>query len=452
MQVQRRTTMSEITSNSSGPPEQVAQTDTSSQNQPKYPKIRIVILLAVVAIVFTALWLGIYSLLNNAIWKNSFVTSHKWIIPVGVLFFSLLVGLAQKYLRAPTVINGGALASMKGGGDEKTDYSTFPGALLTSFCSLLSGASVGPEGALGALVQDITAWMSEKLKVAEESKLGVSLAALASAYNGIIGSPLFTGVLATEFQVGGKELGIAFLTWNLLAGVIGYFFFTLLGLPVFAQSIPFPPISTLTLPDVLYAILLGLVGALVTLFIAVSFQVFGRVMGRFGERVILRTMVAAVIIAIVVYFYPELMFDGYAQIKPIIQSPASYGVGLLLLFALLKILLLGLSFKSGYLGGPTFPTLFSCTMVAMALSLLFPSISMSILVLCIESAAVGLLLGAPLAAILLVAVVGTADPYLIALMCLSTVTAMFVGFEVKRLMARRTARKEAPAAATPATE
>jgi H+/Cl- antiporter ClcA len=413
-----------------------------------------VILLALVAIIFTALWLGAYGWLNTAIWSNGFVTSHKWTIPVGVLFFSLLVGLVQKYLRAPTVINGGALASMKGGGEEKTDYTTFPGALLSSFFSLLSGASIGPEGALGALVQDITAWINEKLKVAEESKSGLSLAALASAYNGIIGSPLFTGVLATEFQVGGKELGIAFLAWNLLAGVIGYFFFTLLGLPVFAQAIPFTPISTLTLVYALYAILLGLVGALLTLLISVSFQVFGRVMGRFGERVILRTMVAAVVIAIAVYFFPELMFDGYAQIKPIAHNPAQYGVLLLLLLALLKILLLGLSFKSGYLGGPTFPTLFSCTMVAMALSLLLPAIPVSIFVLCIEAAAVSLLLSAPLASILLVAIVGTADPYLIALMCLSTVTSMFVGFAVKRLMARRTAEKEAatPAAATPATE
>ena len=440
--------MSENRANSSSPP-QAGQTGSSSETQGAYPKIWMVILFGLVAITFTALWLGAYSWLNKAIWSNSFVTSHKWTIPVGVLFFSLLVGLVVKYLRAPTVIDGGSMEAMKGGGHDKTDYTTFPGALLSSFCSLLSGASIGPEGALGALVQDITTWMSERLKVAEESKLGLSMAALASAYNGIIGSPIFTSVLATEFQVGGKELGIAFIAWNLLAGVIGYFFFTLLEIPVFAQSIAFTPISTLTLGDALYAILLGLVGALLTLCIGVSMQVFGKVMGRFGDRVVLRILAAAVVIAIVVYFFPELMFDGYTQIKPIIQNPAQYGVLLLLLFALLKILLLGLSFKSGYLGGPVFPTLFACTMVAMALSLLFPAIPVSIPVLCIESAALGLLLGAPLTAILLVTVVGTADPYMIALMCLSTVTAMFVGFGVKRLMARRAAGQ---AAATPATE
>jgi H+/Cl- antiporter ClcA len=431
--------MSETSIHSSDQQPQAEQTGSSSENQRAYPKIWMVILLAVVAIVFTALWLGTYGWLNTAIWKNSFVTSNAWTFPVGVLIFSLLVGLVQKYLRAPTVINGGAFESMKGGGQDKTDYTTFPGALLSSFFSLLSGASVGPEGPLAFLVQDITAWITEKLKVAKEHRLGLSLAALASAYNGIVGSPLFTGVLATEFQVGGKELGVAFLAWNLLAGVIGYFFFTLLGLPVFAKYIPFTPISSLKAEYALYAILLGLVGALVTLLIAASMQAFGRVMGRFGERVVLRTLAAGVVIAIVGYFFPEVRFAGETQIFPMVQNPAQFGVGLLLLFALLKILLLGLSFKSGYLGGPTFPTLFSCTMVAMALSLLFPAIPVSILVLCIESAAVSLLLNAPLAAILLVAIVGTADPFMIALMCLSTVTSMFVGFGVKRLMARRAA-------------
>jgi H+/Cl- antiporter ClcA len=208
-----------------------------------------VILFGIVSIVFTALWLGIYEFLNKAIWSNGFVTSNPWTIPVGVLFFSLLVGLAQKYLRAPTVINGGAAESMKGGGKEP-DYTTFPDALLSSYFSLFSGASVGPEGPLGILVQDIATWMGEKLKVAREHRVGLTVASMASAYNGIIGSPLFTAVLPTEFQVGGKELGFAFLAWNLLAGVIGYLFFTLLKLPVFAHSLPFQPISTLTFPDV----------------------------------------------------------------------------------------------------------------------------------------------------------------------------------------------------------
>jgi H+/Cl- antiporter ClcA len=264
---------------------QAAQTGPNSESQGTFSKLWMVILFGFIAIVFTAVWLWVYGWLYNVIWLNDFVTSHTWTIPLGVVFFSLLVGLTQKYLRAPTVIHGGFTELMRVGSHEKPDPSTFPGALLSSYCSLLSGASVGPEGPLAFLIQNITTWLGEKLKVGEDSTFGLSVAALASAFNGIVGSPVFTAVFATEFQVGGKEFSYAFLAWNLLAGAIGYLFFTLLHLPVFAQYIPFTPISVLTLPYVLYAILLGLLGSLLAIFIGGCFQFFGKVMAKFGDRV-----------------------------------------------------------------------------------------------------------------------------------------------------------------------
>jgi H+/Cl- antiporter ClcA len=435
----------ERTTPSSDPVPQTGQTAPEIGTQRTFSRIWLVILYGLVAIAFTALWLWLYDWLNTVIWSNDFVTSHAWTIPLGVVCFSLLVGLAQKYLRAPTVIAGGFTELLREGSHAQRKTSTFEGTLLSSFCSLLSGASVGPEGPLAFLIQDISSWMNEKLQISEDATFGLTVAALASAFNGIVGSPVFTAVFATEFQVGGKEFSYAFLAWNLLAGAIGYLFFTLLHLPVFAQYIPFTPISTLTLPYVAYAILLGLIGSLLAIFIGGCFQFFGTVMATFGDRVVLRTLVAGVVIAVVVYFVPEVMFTGARQIFPMINSPARYGVWLLLLFALLKILLLALSFKSGYLGGPIFPTLFASTMIALALHLLFPMVPESIFVLCIESAAVGLLLGAPLTAILLVAVVGTYNPYSIALMCLSTAVSMFVGAGFKQLMAQRAAGKAVPA-------
>lgn len=402
-----------------------------------------IILIALVAILFTAVFLGIHGLLADAIWPTNFATSRRWTIPVGVLVFSLLVGLAQKYLRAPTVINGGAVNAFKGG--EDPDYTTFPGALLAAYASLLSGASVGPEAPVGILVQNIAEWTREKLKIAQETALGFRVAAMASAYNGIIGSALFTGVLATELGVGGNN-ALAFLAWNLLAGVIGFTFFTLLKLSVFAKYVPFTPISQLTLSYILYAILLGVLGALVAIFIALTFRIFGTAIERiFQGRVVLRALAAGVIIAVIGFFVPEVMFAGETQIFPPIQNPASYGVLALMGLGILKLLLLALSIKSGYLGGPTFPILFSCTMFGLALSLLFPGVPVSIFVLCIEAAAITLALHAPLTAILLVAVVGTADPNEIALLVLSSVVALIVGGGVQRLMAQQMARRRSSA-------
>jgi H+/Cl- antiporter ClcA len=414
-----------------------------SPGAPAPPKYRDVILMALVAIVFTALWLGVYGFLNRVIWSSALLTSRRWLVSVAVVCFSLLVGLTVKYLRAPTVIDGGAMESLKGSGGERVDYRTFPGALLSSFLSVLSGASVGPEGPLGFLVQDIAAWVHQKRKLAQETWVGFEASAFASLYNGIIGSPLFTAALATEYKVGGGS-SLVYLAWNLLAGVIGYLFFTLLGLATFAKYVAFTPISGITLLYVLYAILLSLFGCLVAVFMRFLFQVFGRVLPRiFHTRVVLRVVVAGVIIGIVGYFVPQVLFAGETQIFPMVHNPATYGVLALLGLGVLKLVLLALSFKSGYLGGPTFPTLFACTMFGLAANLLFPAVPVSLCVLCIEVAALTLASGAPLTMILLVAVVGTADTFTVALLVLSAAVALMIGAALTRLQARRAAQTAA---------
>ncbi|MDD5420078.1 MAG: chloride channel protein [Methanomicrobiaceae archaeon] len=399
------------------------------------PKLWQIVFIALVAVVFTAGYIILYALLLNTLWfDHDFAESNRWMIPAGVMLFSLLAGLCRRYLHAPTVIHGGFVESMKGEG-EKVNYRTFPGALLSSLFSLLSGVSVGPEGGIVILVSDIAAFFQERLRIARESAdaaLGFNVAALASAFNGIIGSVLFTGVFATEFQVGGRWGALKFLTWNLLAGAIGYMFYLLLGLPSFARSIPFAPVPDLQPAYILYAIVFGVIGAMLAVFTGLSMQGTGRLMEHlFRDRVILPLLVVGAITAIVGYFIPDLLFSGEKQIHAIIDDPAAIGAAMLIAMAIVKILLLSLAFKSGYIGGPLFPILFSATMIGLAVHLI-SGLPVSICVLCIEASALALALGAPLTAILLVAVVGTADSGMILLLTISSVTAMILAAEMKR--------------------
>jgi H+/Cl- antiporter ClcA len=406
----------------------------------KSPKIWHILCVALIAIAFTAAFMIIYSKLESTIWFSDFAKNNIWIIPFGVIFFSLLVGLAQKYLHAPNAIHGGFTESMKGGSE--SNYKTFPGALLTAIASLLSGASVGPEGCVGVLVGDIATWVRNKLKISKEFALEFDVAALASAFNGIVGNPLFTGILATEYEVGAGKSRMAYLTWNLLAGVIGFMFYALLGLPSFASLTPYSPIQELNVGYAFYAIVFGLVGALVAIFAGLSIQAFGKAMEKtFKNKILTRSLVAGAAIAVVSFFLPELMFSGEAQIESIISNAAQYGAAMLFLFGILKILMLALSLKGGFLGGPIFPILFSCTMIALALGQLFPGIPLSLLVVCIEASAFALALGAPFTAILLVSVVNTSTPYSIALVVLATVVGLMAGIGAKNLQKRRTNKK-----------
>ncbi len=395
-----------------------------------------IILIAILSIAFATIFLILYSLLNNVIWfNNDFIATNRWMIPVLVLAFSLAVGLCQKYLNAPTAIEGSMVDTLKGSG-EKADYRTFPGALLSSLLSLLSGASIGPEGTIVLLVGDISSFIRDKMKIAGESAdeaLGFDIAALASAFNGIIGNALFTGIFATEFQVGGNANAFRFLIWNLLAGAIGFIFYTSLGIPSFAEMIPFPSITELRFAYVLYAIVLGALGALLAVFAGLSMQKIGMIMEKsFHDKPVQRILAAGIVIAAIGYFFPNLLFSGEKQIHTILENPLDIGIAMLLIMAVLKILLLALSLKSGYLGGPIFPILFSATMIGLALSIVFPGVPPSILIMCIETGTMTLALGAPLTAVLLVAVISTANPYMLSLLVLSAVTAMILSMVFKK--------------------
>jgi H+/Cl- antiporter ClcA len=404
------------------------------------PKIWQIIFITIIAIVFTSIWLETYIYLNAVIWMNDYVLANPWTIIVGVLVFSLLVGLCEKYLDAPNVIQGKFTDSMKGEGHEG-NYKTFPGTLLSSFFSLFSGASVGPEGPLAFLIMEISAWIREKLAISKDTAFGFDVAALSSAYNGIIGSPLFSAVFATEFNVGNKN-ALTFLAWNLIAGVIGFFIFSLLGLHSFAGFLIFPAIPEITLPYVIYAIALGILGALVAIFMGIVMKGMGIAMEKaFKDKIITRILFAGVIIAGVCYFIPELMFSGETTIHAIVENPAEFGILMLLLMAVLKIILLALSFKSGFLGGPIFPTLFACTMIGLALSLVFPTVPVGIFVLCTMGAVITLALGAPLTAILLVIVIASTNPNMSALIVLSSVVALIIGITVRQNRERRIAGK-----------
>ena len=69
--------------------------------------------------------------------------------------------------------------------------------------------------------------------------------------------------------------------------------------------------------------------------------------------------------------------------------------------AFAKLALLSVGFKSGFLGGPTFPVIFASTSVALALNIAFPSLPVALLVAGIMTGAVYVLFRTPLMVVLL---------------------------------------------------
>jgi len=388
-------------------------------------------------------WFVLYDWLNKLIWDNSYVTGHSWMFPVICLPFSLLVGLLVKYAHAPSNLDGSMLDSLTGD-VMALKWKDLPATVATSLASLFSGAVLGPEGAIGNIASKVAAMYCDLFKIPPDRRPKLIFASVASGYNGLLENPVFTAVLGTEIA-GTKEQGLSTLPAALIGGGVGYGVFLLLHEAGFANFLHLPPVQSFRVIDAVLMVPLALLGLALAILTAGFMKVSAAFFGRFKERVVTRALIAGAIFSVVGVFAPVVMFSGETQVQTVIKGAAGYGFALLLVMAVGKLALMSVGFKSGFLGGPTFPVVFASVSVALALNQVFTSMPIAVLVAGVMSGAVYALFRTPLMVVLLTAFMLDAKPDLIAMIVLAVATVMIAMPPLQQRMAARQAAKKAPA-------
>jgi len=394
-----------------------------SAARPIHPYVHVVIV-AVIGAVAVLAWLLVFEELNKLLWENDVVTANPWLFPVICLPFSLAVGLLVKYRDAPTCLNESMLDSLSGD-VSKIDWRALPVNVVMAWASLLSGAALGPEGAIGGIATKIAALYGDKVRVPAEHCAQLVFSTIASAYNGLMASPLFTGVLGSEL-VKDPEAKSRLLPANLIGGSIGYLVFFAVGstgLQDFLHLTTTQPLSPL---DLVFVAIFGLLGLVLAVVSGALFRVAGAFFSRFEGREIQRALVAGVVFSAVGMFAPILLFSGQTQIKEIAADPEAYGPALLFAMGLVKLALLAVAFKSGFLGGPIFPGIFASVCVALAIGLLLPGIRIDVVIGGVMAGFLVMVFRAPFMVILLTAVMLQASPELTALIILAVAVVMIV--------------------------
>jgi H+/Cl- antiporter ClcA len=316
-----------------------------------------VVIVAVIGAVAVLAWLWVFETVNKLLWENAFVLANPWMFPVICLPFSLLVGLLVKYFHAPTNLDGSFLDSLSGD-VTKIDWRRLPIAIVMPLASLFSGAVLGPEGGIGGIASRLAAMYGEKVGIPVRQRPELVFSTLASAYNGLIANPLFTGVLGSEL-IKDPEARTKTLPANLIGGSIGYLIFIAVGLSGLENYLHLSPTQPYEPLDVVLVVLFGLLGLVLAIISGALFQVAAALFGRFEGRVVERALAAGVVFSVVGIVAPIVMFSGETQVQTVVADPAKYGPLLLLFMAFVKLALLAVAFKSGFLGGPTFPAIFA---------------------------------------------------------------------------------------------
>jgi H+/Cl- antiporter ClcA len=413
-----------------------------SAARPVHPYVHVVIVAVIGALAVLA-WLVIFEEVNKLLWENDFVTANRWMFPVICLPFSLLVGLLVKYRHAPTNLDGSMLDSLSSEGS-RIDWRGLPLNVVMAWASLFSGAVLGPEGGIGGIASKIAALYGEKVGIPVEHRSRLVFSTLASAYNGLIANPLFTGVLGTEL-VKDQVAKSRNMPANLIGGSIGYFIFLAAGSSGLQDYLHLTSPQAYQPIDIVLVILFGLLGLVLAVITGGFFRAAAAAFGRFEGREVERALTAGVIFSVVGIVAPILLFSGETQIKTIVADPAGYGPATLVAMALVKLVLLAVAFKSGFLGGPTFPAIFASTCVALAIGLVFPGVPVDVLIGGVMAGFLMVLFKAPFMVILLTAVMLQATPEMIGLIVLAVAAVMIVQpYLLAAVAARQSAGGAAP--------
>ncbi len=406
--------------------------------QPVHPYVHVVIVAVIGALAVLA-WLWFFETANRLLWENDFVVANPWMFPVICLPLSLVVGLLVKYAHAPTNLGESMLDSLAGD-VSKIDWRRLPVAIVMPLVSLFSGAVLGPEGGIGGISSKLAAMYNEKVGIPVEHRPQLVFSTVASAYNGLIANPLFTGVLGSEL-IHDPDARARTLPANLIGGAIGYLIFISVGLSGLDNYLHLTDTQPLEPLDVGLVVLFGLLGLGLALVAGALFRVSAAVFGRFEGREVERALAAGVVFSIVGVFAPIVMFSGETQVQTVVADPAKYGPLVLVLMALVKLALLSVAFKSGFFGGPTFPGIFASVCVALAFSLLLPGIRSDVLIGGVMAGFLTVLFKAPFMVILLTVVMLQASPEVTALIVLAVAAVLIVQPYILAVVAARQAAR-----------
>ena len=173
---------------------------------------------------------------------------------------------------------------------------------------------------------------------------------------------------------------------------------------VFGGGYDFPAYEDWHVLDLVYAVLLGLLGGLLGLLFIRLYRTLRKWADRRRSRPVSLAMLAGLVLGIMGAFYPMLLFSGDSQIQDLIDDAAAMGAFLLIAMAVLKVFVTATCLAFGWSGGYIFPSFFMGTALGLAVHQLLPFVPEIVCIVCVISGVSVALLKSPIALALIIQV------------------------------------------------
>jgi chloride channel protein, CIC family len=262
------------------------------------------------------------------------------------------------------------------------DYRNAPGIVITSFISLIAGASLGPEAALADACGGLGTWTADRLKLNVNETRTMGYGGLSAMLAAFITNPFSGALLSLESAQGGATGGQLYfwtLLPSLLASAVATLVFVALSGSFFNPLYSFPAYSP-RLVDLLWAVPFCLIGGLAGLLFTRLFKWLSKVMLPLKEHKWLRGIIGGLGMGMIGALFPLTLFSGETQTIDLIQRSAQIGFTMLIVLAISKLFATSLLLATGWKGGYIFPIMFAGVALGMAGHLLFPGVPVAVTV------------------------------------------------------------------------
>jgi H+/Cl- antiporter ClcA len=345
----------------------------------------------------------------------------------------IVVGLVRQLMKVPEKLPG-LFEDLQ---SEEINPREVPGLVLVSAVSLIGGASLGPEKALGSIGGGAGTWWSRRRKFSKDDTRLNTLTGMAGAFGGLFSSVLIVIALILEGSKpgGGQRFSKAMLGTIISSAVSFAIYFALIG-TVFLEAFRVPPYRFHDW-QMLAAIPIGLFAAVVVAVLAVIAKLTAVLFGRLKLPGIAKATLGGLIFGLVGVLLPLTMFTGTDQLKTVIKDAGTLGIGLIVVVLIAKMFTFAVANETGFVGGPLFVTLFLGGTAGVLVHDVIPGLPLGLAFSCMLAAVPGAVVAVPFAMVLIAAFLTAIGPLETAPIIIAVITAFLTVEGVKYRVAIR---------------
>lgn len=303
-------------------------------------------------------------LMQRALWPDHWATLPHLFILVGV---GAAVALLTRVIGNPgdveLLVNN--IHVLGGPEDIKDLRSLIPVALLC----ISAGGAMGPEAPMVQMTGSVGTWLARRWQLSRAETRILTITGMAAGFTVLFGAPLGSAIFALEIL---HRRGLEYyeaLVPAVLGSLAGYVVYVALTDAGLAPVWHFPALGALRPVDLLWAVVAGAAGAVVS--VVFTYGATGLLWAFRRLPPMTRPVLGGALLGLLAFWSPYALTFGEAQVNPLLARKAL--VSVLVVAALAKLCATAVTLSSGWRGGFIIPMFFIGAALGRMFHLIVPS-------------------------------------------------------------------------------